>query len=174
MNTAFYIASAVAVFATAKVVTHTNPIHALLYFIVSLLAVALIFFCLGAHLAALFEMIIYAGAIMVLFVFMIMMLNLGSDSIRCEAQLLSPGIWIGPSVLSGLLLFQLAILFIRGEPQPPAAQAALVTPREVALSLYNTYFLGVELASMLLLAALVGAFHIGKRDQVEEPVGEVE
>ncbi|GMV66460.1 MAG: NADH dehydrogenase [Candidatus Hinthialibacteria bacterium] len=172
MNTAFYIASAVAVFATAKVVTHTNPVHALLYFIVSLLAVALIFFCLGAQLAALFEVIIYAGAIMVLFVFMIMMLNLGTDTALREAQLFSPGIWIGPSVLSGLLLLELAVLFIQGEPQS-ASNAAMVSPKDVALSLFNTYFLGVELASMLLLAALVGGFHLGKRDQAEELPGEV-
>jgi NADH-quinone oxidoreductase subunit J len=71
--TVFYVASAVAVIATLLVVTRRNAAHALLYLIVSFLAVALMFFILGAPFAAALEVIIYAGAIMVFFVFVIMM-----------------------------------------------------------------------------------------------------
>jgi NADH-quinone oxidoreductase subunit J len=77
MNTVFYISSVVAVIATVLVITRLNAVHALLYFIVSLLSVALIFFTLGAPFAAALEVIIYAGAIMVLFLFVVMTLNLG-------------------------------------------------------------------------------------------------
>ena len=66
--------------ATLRVITHTRAVHALLYFIVSLLAVAVIFYVLGAPMAAALEVIIYAGAIMVLFVFVVMMLNLGPQA----------------------------------------------------------------------------------------------
>ena len=77
MNLVFYISALVAVIATTMVITRLNAVHALLYLIVSLLSVALIFFVLGAPFVAALEVIVYAGAIMVLFVFVIMMLNLG-------------------------------------------------------------------------------------------------
>jgi NADH-quinone oxidoreductase subunit J len=73
----FYIAAAVAVLATTIAITRHNVVHALLYLIVSLLAVAVIFYVIGAPFLAALELIIYAGAIMVLFLFVVMMLNLG-------------------------------------------------------------------------------------------------
>ena len=78
MEIAFYLAGLIAVAATIRVITHTNPVHALLYLIVSLLAISAVFFSLGAYFAAALEIIVYAGAIMVLFVFVVMMLNLGN------------------------------------------------------------------------------------------------
>ena len=77
MDIIFYIAAVIAFIATVGVVTRKNAIHALLYLVVSLLAVSVIFFVLGAPFVAALEVIVYAGAIMVLFVFAIMMLNLG-------------------------------------------------------------------------------------------------
>ena len=74
-----YIAASVAIFATIMVITRLNAVHALLYLILSLLAVGIVFYLLGAHFAAVLEVIIYAGAIMVLFLFVIMLLNLGHD-----------------------------------------------------------------------------------------------
>ena len=75
MNTMLYISGFVAIISTLMVITRKNAVHALLYLIVSLLSVALVFFVLGAPFVAALEVIIYAGAIMVLFVFVIMMLN---------------------------------------------------------------------------------------------------
>ena len=77
VNLVFYISGAVALAATLMVVTRTNAVHAALYLLVSLLAVALVFFSLGAPFVAALEIVVYAGAIMVLFVFVIMMLNIG-------------------------------------------------------------------------------------------------
>ncbi|MEK4032079.1 NADH-quinone oxidoreductase subunit J [Methylocystis sp. IM2] len=116
MATAFYIASAIAVVATARVVVNDNAIHALLYLIVSLLATAIIFFILGAPFAAALEVIIYAGAIVVLFVFAIMILNLDEAAAREERRLLTPSIWIGPSILTALLLGELGYILWRGAP----------------------------------------------------------
>ena len=73
----FYAAAFIALVSTVMVITTLNPVHALLYLIVSLLSVAVIFFVLGAPFAALLEVIVYAGAIMVLFVFVVMMLTAG-------------------------------------------------------------------------------------------------
>ncbi|HNP03216.1 MAG TPA: NADH-quinone oxidoreductase subunit J, partial [Agitococcus sp.] len=70
----FYLVAAIAVFSTVRVISNSNPIHALLNLVVSLLAVAMIFFMLGAPFAGALEIIVYAGAIMVLFVFVVMML----------------------------------------------------------------------------------------------------
>ncbi len=86
MNLLFYISAVIAVFSTFLVITRKSAVHALLYLIVSLLAVALIFFSLGAPFVAALEVIIYAGAIMVLFVFVIMMLNLSADAAREERK----------------------------------------------------------------------------------------
>ena len=91
MELAFYIAGAVAVISTILMLTRLNVVHALLYLIVSLLGVAVVFYTLGAPFVAALEVIIYAGAIMVLFVFVVMMLNLGEHGAEMEKQWLTPG-----------------------------------------------------------------------------------
>src|SRR5690606_35416795 len=104
MNVAFYVFAAVAVVAGVMTVTRLNAMHALLHLIVALLALASVFFVFGAPFAALLEVIVYAGAIMVLFVFAVMMLNLGEQAIDQERQWLSGRVWIGPSILCAILL----------------------------------------------------------------------
>ncbi len=98
MNIVFYISAVVAVLSTLAVITRLNAVHALLYLIVSLLAVAVIFFTLGAPFVAALEVIIYAGAIMVLFVFVMMLLNLGPQTAAQERQWLTGKMWIGPAI----------------------------------------------------------------------------
>jgi NADH-quinone oxidoreductase subunit J len=160
MNAVFYIAAAVALISTMMVITRLNAIHALLYLIVSLLAVAVIFFTLGAVFAAALEVIIYAGAIMVLFVFVVMLLNLGPSATAQETQWLSLRAWIGPAILALVLVGELAFVIARGSLSVPAAGA--VEPKQVGVALYGPYLLGVELASLLLLAGMVGAYHLGR------------
>lgn len=165
MNVLFYIAAAVAVGSTVMVITRLNAIHALLYFIVSLFAVALIFFLLGAPFIAVLEIIIYAGAIMVLFVFVVMLLNLGQQSIEQERRWLDPGMWVGPTMLATVLLAELGYILAQGHGA--AASTTTVTPKEVGQVLLGPYLLGVEMASMLLLAGLIGAYHLGRREDGE-------
>lgn len=162
MNDTFYISAAIAIISTVLAITRLHPVHALLYFIVSLLAVAVIFFVLGAPFVAALEVIIYAGAIMVLFVFVIMMLNIGPLAIDQERQWLHPKAWIGPSLLSLLLIVELIYLlsYTKGIPG-----LRVVGPKQVSLALFGPYVLGVELSSILLLAGLVGAYHLGRRDR---------
>jgi NADH-quinone oxidoreductase subunit J len=167
MNTIFYIAAAVAVLATLRVIIHTRAVHALLYFIVSLLAIAVVFYTLGAPMAAALEVIVYAGAIMVLFVFVVMMLNLGPEAARQERQWLSPRAWVGPAILAAVLLAEVVYL-IAGAAQGETSGWS-VDPANVGGSLFGPYMLGVELASMLLLAGLVGAYHLGRRDRPLPP-----
>ena len=114
MTIAFYVAAAVAIASTVLMITRLNAVHALLYLIVSLLAVAVVFYTLGAPFVAALEVIIYAGAIMVLFVFVMMMLNLGEQASREERALLKPSMWTGPLILAAILMIEFVYLLAAG------------------------------------------------------------
>ena len=161
----FFLAASVAVAATLAVIIGKNPVHSLLNLIISLLAVAMIFFILGAPFAAMLEIIVYAGAIMVLFVFVVMMLNLGEHTVQQEKQWLKPHVWAGPGILALLLFAEMVYVLGSGEIQ--ATLHTTVDAKKVGIALYGPYLLAVELASMLLLAALVAAFHLGRQDEKE-------
>ncbi|MGK7394103.1 MAG: NADH-quinone oxidoreductase subunit J [Candidatus Cyclobacteriaceae bacterium M3_2C_046] len=161
MTIAFYIAASIAVLSTFMVITRTNAVHALLYLIVSLLSVSVIFYLAGAPFVAALEVIIYAGAIMVLFIFVIMMLNLGKGSEQQEKAWLRPVIWIGPAILSLVLFLEVLLVFLNVDLQ--LGEMAFVGPKQVGISLFTNYLLAVELAGMLLMAGIIGAYHLGKR-----------
>lgn len=160
MSILFYGSALVALISTIMVITRVNVVHALLYFIVSLLAVAVIFYTLGAPFAAALEVIVYAGAIMVMFLFVIMMLNLGQSTIDQEKSWLKPNIWIGPAILAAILLIEMLIGLNAVEGQ---LAHTMVEAKQVGIALFGPYVLAVELASMLLLAGLVGAYHLARK-----------
>ena len=161
MELTFYLAATVAIVATILVVTQYNLIHALLYLVVSFLAVSVVFFVLGAPFMAALEIIIYAGAIVVLIIFVIMMLNLTREDVHHEKEWLQPRVWIGPSILSLVLLAELVWLLTRGQTQAPVQQA--VEAKAVGLALFGPYILGVQLSGLLLMAGIVGAYHLGRQ-----------
>ncbi len=163
---AFYAASAIAVFSTLRVITGSNPVHALLYLVLSLIAVAMVFFNVGAPFAGALEVIVYAGAIMVLFVFVVMMLNLGRDVVEQERVGLHLKYWVGPAILACALLVMLLMLLSGQEPHPMVRSD--VAAQSVGRVLFGPYVLAVELASMLLLAAMVAAWHLGRTENREE------
>lgn len=160
MEALFYIAALVAIISTVMVITRLNAVHALLYLVVSLLAVALIFFLVGAPFLAALEVIIYAGAIMVLIIFVIMLLNLGQEAARQESQWLNPRMWLGPAILVAILMAEMVYIFTRRGLQ--LSGVVSIEPQQVGLALFGPYLLGVELAAMLLLAGMVGAYHLGR------------
>ncbi len=161
MIAAFYIAAIVAIIATILAVTRLNAVHGLLYLVVSLLALAVVFYILGAPFVAALEIIIYAGAIVVLFIFVVMLLNQGVTTMKIESGWLTPRIWIGPAILALVLAGELT--YAVSASSAHNAGTAMVSPAQVGLALYGPYLLGVELASFLLLAGLVGAYHLGRR-----------
>jgi len=154
----FYLSAAIALGSTALALTRANAAHALIFLIVSLLAIAVLFFFLGAPFAAALEIVIYAGAIMVLFVFVVMMLNLSEGSREQERAMLDFSQWWLPGLLTAILLAELVYVLTAIDSE---STVRAVMPKEVGLSLFGPYVLGVELASMLLLAGLVGAYHLG-------------
>lgn len=161
MNTLFYVAAAVAVGSAGMAITRKVAVHALLYLVVTYFAVALILMLIGAPFAAALELIVYAGAIVVMFVFVVMILNLGVAAAKAEAAALHPSKWIGPSLLGAVLLGEVGWMLASGDAQVPIG--AEVDTKSVGIALWGPYLLAVELASMLLLSALIGTFHLGRR-----------
>jgi NADH-quinone oxidoreductase subunit J len=157
---AFYVASALAIFSTFRAVTCRRTMHAILYFIVSLLSVAVIFFVLGAPFAGVLEIIIYAGAVIVLFVFAVMLMS-REDAHRAVFHVRALA---GPAILSGILFLDL--LYAAGAESAARFAIEEVGPSEVGASLFGPYLLGVELSGLLLLVGVLGAYHLGrKRDE---------
>ncbi len=160
MNTIFYIAGVIAVLSSILAIRNRNAIHALLYLIISLLSVSVIFYIIGAPLIAALEVIVYAGAIMVLFIFVVMMLNIGMEE-ETEKKWLTPGMWILPSVLALILLT--IFIYVFKEFRFEKTSAELIAPKQVGVTLFTTYLVAVEMAGILLLAGIVGAYHLGKQ-----------
>jgi len=169
----FYVAATISLISTVLAVTRYNAAHALIYLIISLLASAIIFYVVGAPFAAVLEVLIYAGAIMVLFVFVIMMLNLGSAGDDLEHHWFQPSMWIVPSLFCFVLLIEIIIVLSTGDNM---LTGTVVTPKQVGIKLFGPYVIAVEIASMLLLAGLIGAYHLGRRylSDVREPSAENE
>ena len=158
MTYVFYIAGGIALISAALVVIQRNAMHAVLYLTLSLLAIALVFYSLGAHFVAALQVIIYAGAIMVLFLFVIMMLNPERPQ-RVPPFWRQPRRWLPPLALSAAMVIALLYLTLSGRTVAAPGGAA-VTPRAVSYALFGPYLVAVELASVLLIAALVGALHL--------------
>ncbi len=161
MEVTFYIAAAVAILATIMVITRYNMVHALLYLVVSFLAVAVIFFVLGAPFIAALEVIVYAGAIVVLIIFVIMMLNLKQESVDQEEKWLTKKVWLGPAILSSILMTEL--IYILGSSDVTVLQGHEVDSKAVGMALYGPYVIGVELCGLLLMSGIVGAYHLGRQ-----------
>lgn len=167
----FYILGAIAVIATLLAITRRNPVHAVIFLVNSFFALALLFYLLGAPLVAAWEVIIYAGAIMVLFLFIIMMLEIspGQEADRFGANRYQ---WIPILLLAGalgtctLLLTGLDPVTAEGIPRWYAS------PRDFGYVLFKEYALAVEVVSFQLLFAAVGAFYVGRPERKKTVEGE--
>jgi NADH-quinone oxidoreductase subunit J len=160
MNVFFYIAAFVAIISTIMAISGRNAIHSLLYLILSLLAISVIFYLLDAPFVAALEVIIYAGAIMVLFIFVTMMLNIGQER-KTEKKWLNPQMWIIPSVLAGILLLDLILAMKSIQTLP--VNNTVILPKQIGISLFSTYLIAVEIAGILLMAGVIGAYHLGSQ-----------
>jgi NADH-quinone oxidoreductase subunit J len=160
----FYCSSAIAAIAAGAILVVRQPVHAVLYLIVSLLALALLFFLLGAPLLAAFQVMLYAGAIMVLFLFMMMVMNLRIERNRSlrDRSLLRPASWGGIALLALLLWLVLLLLFSRSSFNE-IDSITVIGPTAVGNALFGPYLMMVEAAAILLLAALVAALYLSQR-----------
>ena len=163
----FYVVAAVTVAATAVAITRRNLVHAVIYLIFSFFGTAMLFYLFGAPLLAALEVIIYAGAIMVLFLFVLMMIRMESHQ-----ELMFPlSQWL-PAAVFGLIYVVVGYLMVCGTPGTEVTlQMVLATPREFALYVFQRHWLSVEIVSLLLLVALMGALYLGKgkaKNQAED------
>ena len=168
----FYSLAAVAIFASLRVVTQANPVHAILSMIVSLLAIAGIFFVLGAPFAGALEIVVYAGAIMVLFVFVIMMLNLGMSNDEREERWLEAGTWAVPTGLTLIIAVVLYAMIGLNHDETVMMGGTTISAKAVGTVLFTKYVMLIEVAALLLLAALVAAYHLGKETDDDKIIGD--
>jgi NADH-quinone oxidoreductase subunit J len=166
--TFFWIFGVTAMGSALLCITRKNPVACALWLVVTLFAVAAMFVLLDAQFLAVLQVLVYAGAIMVLFLFVIMLLNLGRPG---PSDIKGP-LGLGVAVLLGAaLLFLLQPLTRTTLPSaitlPPGSVRALQQQQgivgSVAYSLFGAYLIPFEIASVLLLAAIVGAVVLAKR-----------
>ena len=162
MNSVFYLSAAVAIVSTVLMITRLNAVHALLYLILSLLSVAVIFFISGAPFAAGLELIIYAGAIMVLFTFVIMLLNAGKEE-RTHGSRAAYIVGIpGVAVLVSLLAF----IFLSARSHLAQARLGdyIVSTSDLSKVLFRDLLLPFEVTSVLILIAILGAVALASKE----------
>jgi len=161
INIFFYANGALALATTFLALSARNAVHALLYFVLSIISLAIGFYMLDAPLASALEVMVYAGAIMVLFVFVVMLLN-----IKFHERAGPLKKYVGPLICAVILLVELALIISQSVIETPSTKT--ISPKEIAISLFNNYGLGIEIASLILLGGLIGAFHIGKKRSVPQ------
>ena len=155
----FYILAAIVLAATVLAVTSRNIMHAIIYVVVSFFAMAPIFYLLGAPFLALLEIIIYAGAIMVLFIFVVMMLKIEPTTAAATARLWQWAPALGLSALTGVIMI---FLLSQDRAIQSRLPLAMALPRDFGYFVFDRYWLPVEIASVLLFVALVGAYYLGR------------
>jgi NADH-quinone oxidoreductase subunit J len=156
----FYFLSFLAVLSALMVVFSKNPVYSVLYLIITFFSIAGHYVLLNAQFLAVVHVIVYAGAIMVLFLYVIMMLNLNRDSETEKSSLLK----VAATICAGLLMIVM-VGSLRGAETPLVAQNAQVSIGEIKTLgqvLFNDFLLPFEITSILLLAAIVGAVMLAK------------
>jgi NADH-quinone oxidoreductase subunit J len=157
----FYIFAALAVIAALSVVLQRTPVYSALSLIVVLCALAVIYLLLGAEFMAAIQVIVYAGAIMVLFVLVIMLLNAGRETPSERSHLAR---WMGVPLLAAFLVEVLVAVW-RQFPSGSTVHAPTVDggPAAIGTLLFRNYVLPFEVTSILILVAVLGAVVLAKK-----------
>jgi NADH-quinone oxidoreductase subunit J len=156
----FWIVAVLSVASALTVVLHRHPVYSALALVVALFQVAVVFVALQAHLIALLQVIVYAGAIVVLFLFVIMLLSLEPD-VPHPGRYAMRAAAIALTVVLGI---ELAAATLQSRPvSAPLLPPSFGSTEAVAKSLFTTHLLSFELTSVLLLAAVVGAVVLARR-----------
>lgn len=162
MASLFYIFGAVAIVAAFSVVFQRTPVYSALSLIVVLCALAALYALLDAPFLAVIQVIVYAGAIMVLFVLVIMLLNAGREN-PTDRSLLAR--WLGAPLLVAFLIEILLVVWQQFSPATTPAPAPLdAGPRAIGTLLFQSYALPFEVTSLLILVAILGAVVLAKKE----------
>lgn len=161
----FYLLGIFVLASTTLAVTRKNPVHAVVFLIISFLGSAVIYFLLGAPFLAALEVIIYAGAIMILFLFLIMMLRVD----RAEKKFPSLPHWLYVA-FPGILFIILGAMIMFSDPEgAKVLKPAKASPAGFGRFVFENYWLGVEIVSLLLLIGLLAAVLVGRGKDEEPP-----
>jgi NADH-quinone oxidoreductase subunit J len=162
----FLVGALAAIVSALLVVTRRNPVHSVLALIVCLLSVALLFLLLGAQFVAALQVIVYAGAIVVLFLFVVMLLNVGEEAQafhRSILQKLAALALVFVILVEGLLVAVGGVGWLRKDDWITSGGMSYGTVQAVGRELFNRYLLQFEVASVLLLVAIVGVVVLVKK-----------
>ena len=163
----FYLFSAVLLFASLRVVTARNPVQAALYLVLAFTQAAAVWLLLKAEFLAISLVLVYVGAVMVLFLFVVMMLDIQMDKVR-------DGFWKAAplaGLIGAIIALEMAAVLLGGfRVTEPAQAAALAAPdysntKELGKLLYSQYLLPLEVAAVLLLVAIVAAIALTLRER---------
>lgn len=155
----FIVFGAIAVGGAVMVVTRRHPMSSALYLILTLFAVAALFALRAAHFIAVIQVIVYAGAVVVLFIFVIMLINVPENRLPAERPV---GLRFLGVVGAGLLIVETALV-ARRFAIPKGAPADAGSIQAVGRALFTDYLFAFEVTSVLLLAAVIGAIALAKR-----------
>src|SRR6476620_10385925 len=163
----FYLFAAVAVVASLLVIAQRNPIHSVLLLIASFGALSGLYVLLDAPFVAVIQIIVYAGAIMVLFLFVVMLLNAPHEETDYDARahpLLRPGPMIFGGVLAVVFMVELAWALARSAPRSTFSNAPITSVAAIGRTLFTDYAFQFEVTSVLILVAMVGAVVMARRE----------
>lgn len=164
----FYFLSFLAVLSALMVVFSKNPVHSVLYLIITFFTIAGHYVLLNAQFLAVVHVIVYAGAIMVLFLYVIMLLNLNRESEPHKSTVLK----VAATICAGLLLVVL-VGSLKGTEQivmPRGTATDIGFVENLGKVMFNDFLLPFEITSILLLAAMVGAVMLGKSEKANDTI----
>src|SRR5437867_4625500 len=165
----FYAFAAILVFAALRVITTRNTVHAALWLVLSFFSAACVWLLLQAEFLAIALVLVYVGAVMVLFLFVVMMLDVNFDKLRERFRTYIP---IGATV-GILILLQMALVLIGGYltsnavAEPPTVPAGFSNTRLLGLQIYTDYAYPFEIAAVILLVAIIAAIAMTHRKRRE-------
>ena len=159
----FYVLAAIILVTTGIAITRRNLVHAVVFLVFSFFGSAMMFYLFGAPLLAVLEVIIYAGAIMILFLFIIMMVKVAAS----EERLFAVQQWL-PIALTGIVYLIIGAAIVSSAPGSQVMlEIALAEPKAFGEYLFQRHWLVIEIVSLLLLIALVGALYLGRKKPEE-------
>ena len=161
----FYILSTILVVAALRVVTSRNPVHAVLFLVHAFFNASGLWLLLQAEFLAIALIVVYVGAVMVLFLFVVMMLDINLERLR---QGFWGNLWLGGPIAVLMVVEMVAVLSARSfglEAMPAPAATAGSNTRALGAAIYTEYFYPFELASVILLVALIAAVALNLRQR---------
>jgi len=162
----FYVFSAILVLAALLVVTTRNPVHAAMWLVLSFFSAAGVWLLLQAEFLAIVLVLVYVGAVMVLFLFVVMMLDVNFDTLRERFKSYIPvAATVGILVLAEMTLVLIGGFFGGGEAQPPTAPAGYSNTKVLGAQIYTDYAYPFEIAAMILLVAIIAAIALTHRER---------